>query len=149
MSTHNIGFYEEMANIIIQLSSNTLYVLLMHNICFYGEMLKKYPKKSLSSLSFSISTPDFPLFTIYMRRFIRKHVFCICENKDAQLIGAFVFATQIVQSLYFLNPKFQASSHPLRLHNSVCVGPGRNLEDWFSHDTAHYHVRRKSGVLSV
>ena len=31
----------------------------------------------------------------------------------AKLISAFVFATQIVQSLYFLNPKFQASSHLL------------------------------------
>ena len=29
----------------------------------------------------------------------------------AQLISAFVFATWIVQHLYFLNPKFQASSH--------------------------------------
>ena len=28
----------------------------------------------------------------------------------AQLISAFVFAEQIVQSLFFLNPKFQASS---------------------------------------
>ena len=40
--------------------------------------------------------------------------FCICENKEAdQLLGysAFVFATRIVQSLYFLNQKFQAFSH--------------------------------------
>ena len=29
----------------------------------------------------------------------------------AQLISAFVFATQIVQSLFFQNPKFQASNH--------------------------------------
>ena len=29
----------------------------------------------------------------------------------AQLISAFDFATQIVQSLFFLNPKFQASSY--------------------------------------
>ena len=29
----------------------------------------------------------------------------------AKLISAFVFATRIVQSLYFLNPKFQAYSH--------------------------------------
>ena len=29
----------------------------------------------------------------------------------AKLISAFVFATWIVQYLYFLNPKFQASSH--------------------------------------
>ena len=46
---------------------------------------------------------------------------CICENKDAdqlrsnrevtaKLISAFVFATRIVQSLFFLNPKFQVSS---------------------------------------
>ena len=44
--------------------------------------------------------------------------FCICENKDAdqlpgnlKLISAFVFATRIVQSLYFLNTKLQASSY--------------------------------------
>ena len=50
---------------------------------------------------------------------MRKQTLCICENKEAdQLLGnreadlrAFVFATLIVQSLYFLNPKFQASSH--------------------------------------
>ena len=43
----------------------------------------------------------------------------------AKLISAFVFATRIVQSLFFLNTKFQASSHLLRLHSPVCVGPGR------------------------
>ena len=43
----------------------------------------------------------------------------------AKLISAFVFATRIVQSLFFLNPKFQASSHPLWLYSPVCVGPGR------------------------
>ena len=32
MSTHNIGFYEEMANIIFQLSSNKHFVLL-HTVC--------------------------------------------------------------------------------------------------------------------
>ena len=56
-----------------------------------------------------------------------KPAFCICENKDAdaKLISAFVFATRIVQSLYLLNPKFQASSHLLWLYSPVCVGPGR------------------------
>ena len=39
----------------------------------------------------------------------------------AQLISAFIFAAQIVQMLYLLNPKFQASSHFLRLHKTVCV----------------------------
>ena len=41
------------------------------------------------------------------------------------MISAFVFATWKVQSLYFLNPKFQASSHLLWLYSPVCVGPGR------------------------
>ena len=31
----------------------------------------------------------------------------------AKLISAFVFATRIVQFLFFLNPKFRASSHLL------------------------------------
>ena len=42
----------------------------------------------------------------------------------AKLISAFVFTTWIVQSLYFLNPKFQAASHLLWLYSPVCVGPG-------------------------
>ena len=63
---------------------------------------------------------------------MRKLAFCIWENKDAdQLHGnrkadqRLVFTTYIVQSLYFLNPKFQASSHLLWLYSPVCVGPGR------------------------
>ena len=62
---------------------------------------------------------------------MRKPAFCICENKDADqlrsyaLIIAFVFAIRIVQSLFYLNPKFQASSHLLWLYRPVCVGPGR------------------------
>ena len=43
----------------------------------------------------------------------------------AELIRAFIFATQIVQSLYFLNTKFQASSHLVWLESLVCVGLGR------------------------
>ena len=41
-----------------------------------------------------------------------------------KLISAFVFATQLEQSLYYLNPKFKASSHLLWLYSLVCVGPG-------------------------
>ena len=44
----------------------------------------------------------------------------------AQLISAFAFATQIVQVLFFLNPKFQASNHLLRLYRRACVKPGGN-----------------------
>ena len=43
----------------------------------------------------------------------------------AQLISAFVFAILIAQSLYYLNPKFQASSHLLLPYSPVFVGPGR------------------------
>ena len=76
-----------------------------------------------------------------MSHVMRKPAFCICENKGgscavtAQLISAFVFATQIVQSIKFLNPKFQASSHPLWLwFVSDLV---RNPKDRFCGDTAH------------
>ena len=68
----------------------------------------------------------------YMSRIMRKPDFCICETKaqisfavTAKLISAFVFATRIVQTLYYLNLKFQASSHLLWLYSTVCVGPGR------------------------
>ena len=65
---------------------------------------------------------------------MRKPAFCVCENKDAdplrgniaKLISAFVFTIRIVRSLYYLNPKCQASSHLLWLYRPVCVGPGRN-----------------------
>ena len=43
----------------------------------------------------------------------------------AKLISAFVFATRIVQSLSYLNTKFQASSHFLRRRSLICVGPDR------------------------
>ena len=43
----------------------------------------------------------------------------------AKLISAFVFATRIVNFLFFLNPKFKVSNHPLRLYRRVWVGPGR------------------------
>ena len=58
---------------------------------------------------------------------------------NAQVISVFVFATQIAQFLLYmyLHPKFQASSLFLRLYRSVCVGRGRNPEDWFSRVAAH------------
>ena len=85
---------------------------------------------------------------------MRKPTFYLCKNKDAdqlhgdreadqfmvtaKLISPFVFATRIVQPLYFLNPKFLASSYPMWLYSLVCVGPGRKPECWFSHDAAHF-----------
>ena len=43
----------------------------------------------------------------------------------AQLISAFIFATRIVQFIFFLNLKFQAFSHLQWLYMPVCVKPGR------------------------
>ena len=55
----------------------------------------------------------------------------------AKLISAFVFATRIVQFLFYLNPKFQDSSSFLWLYRSICVGPVRKPHCWFSHEVAH------------
>ena len=61
---------------------------------------------------------------------LRKRLFAYAKTKTqisfavtAKLISAFVFATRIVQSLYFLNPKFQVSSHLVWLYSPVCVEP--------------------------
>ena len=80
-----------------------------------------------------------------MSRVVRKPAFCICENKDAdqlcrnrEAVQLFVFPTKLEQSLYFLNPKFQASSHILWLYSPVCVGPGRKpRRPVFVHNEAH------------
>ena len=77
----------------------------------------------------------------YLIRIVRKPTFCIYANKKTQisfevtakLISAFVFATQIVQSLYFINQNFQAF---LWLYSLICVEPGRKPERLFSHDAA-------------
>ena len=62
----------------------------------------------------------------------RKPTFAYAKTKTqisfavtAKLISAFVFATWIEHSLFFLNPKFQASSPLLWLYSPVCVGPGQ------------------------
>ena len=57
---------------------------------------------------------------LHMRKIKTQISFAI----TAKLISTFVFATRIVQSVYFLNPKFQAFSHLLWLYSPVCVGPG-------------------------
>ena len=74
---------------------------------------------------------------------MRKPVFAYAKTKTqisfavtAKLISVFVFATRIVQFLYFLNPKFQASSHLVWLYSLVCVGLVGNPEDRFSHNEA-------------
>ena len=65
---------------------------------------------------------------------VRKPAFCICENKDADQLCSnctadqrlcFRYMDSTIQSLFYLNPKFQVSSHFLCLYSPVCVGPGR------------------------
>ena len=80
----------------------------------------------------SIRSLGYPVNQNKMSRVVRKRIFEYAKTKTqisfavtAKLISAFVFATRIVQSLYFLNPKFQVSSHLLWLYSPVCVGPGR------------------------
>ena len=58
------------------------------------------------------------------------------SRSNCEADHAFVFATQIVQPLFYLKPKFQASSLLLRLYRPVCVGPGWNPNCWFSHAQA-------------
>ena len=67
-----------------------------------------------------------------MSHHTRKPTTCICEIKGADQLCSnctadhrFVFTTRIVQFLFFLNPKFQASTLPLCLYMPVCVTPGR------------------------
>ena len=80
-----------------------------------------------------------------------KPTICIGENKDAdQLRGnreadqrlCFRYTDTIVQLLFFLNLKFQASSLFLCLYSSVYVRPGRNPHCWFSHKAAHIDIDR-------
>ena len=56
----------------------------------------------------------------------------------AKLISAFVFATRIVQFIFYLNPKFQASSSLLCLYSLVSVGPVGKPHCWFSQEAAQY-----------
>ena len=59
-------------------------------------------------------------------------------HRRKQILGTiFVFAARIVQFLFYLNPKFQASSSFLCLYRPVCVRPVRKPHCWFSHEAAH------------
>ena len=68
----------------------------------------------------------------YLSLVMRKLVICICENKDADELRnnreadqRLCFRYRLVQYLYFIYPKFQASCYLLWLYSLVCVGPCR------------------------
>ena len=79
---------------------------------------------------------------------MRKPFLCICENKDADQLCSNCAADQrlcfryidslsiSVQSLFYLNPKFRASSHVLGLYSRFVSDLVGNLEDRFSHNEA-------------
>ena len=56
----------------------------------------------------------------------------------AKLISVFVFATRIVQFLFYLIPKFQASSSFLCLYRLVCVRPVLKQHCCFFHEAAQF-----------
>ena len=89
---------------------------------------------------------------IYMSHVMRKPEYAIVKTKEqisfavtAKLISTFVFATRIVQFLFFLDSKFQASSLLLRLYRPVCFRPGRKSKDRFSRVGAHMCDTHLSG----
>ena len=54
-----------------------------------------------------------------------------------KLISAYVFATRIVQFVYFMKSKFPVSNDLLCMYSSVCDEPVRKPHCWFSHEAAH------------
>ena len=64
----------------------------------------------------------------------------ISSALNAQLFSAFVFTTWIVQSLNFLNPKFQASSHLLWLIARFVSNLVGNSEYRFARDAAQVTI---------
>ena len=80
---------------------------------------------------------------------MRKPAFSICENKDADQLRSYCAADQrlcfcirIVQSLFFLNLKFQASSHLQWLYSPVCVRPGQKPRRPVFSQRGSYHFNR-------
>ena len=65
-----------------------------------------------------------------------------------KLISAFVFATRIVQSLYFLSPKFQASSIFCGFTARFVSNLVGNPEDRFSHTEAQIKQGRQYRKLN-
>ena len=74
----------------------------------------------------------------------------------AKLLGVRIYSISnmscvtswIVQYLFFLNTKFQASSHLQWLYSLVCVRPGQNPSCLFSYAVAHF-ICMLSGAAAV
>ena len=80
---------------------------------------------------------------------MRKHAFCILENKGADQLSGYRAADQRLCFHYVdsTSPlKFQASSHLLLLYSQICVG---NPEDRFSHEKAEETAHKMLGNIYV
>ena len=84
---------------------------------------------------------------------MRNRLFAFAKTKTqisfaviAKLISAFVFATWIVQSLYFLKSEILSLRHLLWVYSPVYVRPGWKPKDKFSHDTAQVRLGRCHGA---
>ena len=78
-----------------------------------------------------------------------KSTICIGKNKGADQLRSnceadqrLCFCYHVLQFLFFLSPKFPASSHLMCLYRPVCVGPGWKPNCWFSHAQAHILLLR-------
>ena len=75
---------------------------------------------------------------------MRKHTFCICENKGADQLCSNCTADQRLcfpykdSTIPLLSKSEISILQPTSVAvNLVCVGPGRKSKRLFSHDTAH------------
>ena len=85
----------------------------------------------------------------YLSNLMRKPTISKCETKcvdqlrsNCEAYQRLRFASRIVQYLFFLSPKFQASSHLPCLYSSVSVGPVGKPHGWFSDAAAHFIFTR-------
>ena len=85
---------------------------------------------------------------------MRKPAYCICENKGADQLRSNCAADQRLCFRYITStiprpPKYEisTSSHLLRLHSPVCVGPGRKPRRQVIHDAAHIENLIMTGLF--
>ena len=102
---------------------------------------KKFPASSHLLLLYSLVCVAYVLKPHTVSWFFHNVAHMSRPMVTAKLISAFVFATRIVQFLFYLNPKFQASSSFLCLYRPVCVRPVWKAHCWFSHEAAHILIK--------
>ena len=106
-------------------------------------LLEKF-QQNLTGMGMGTGTCPTQVTTIWAASWENRFLYKKPRRRSAlrvtmKLISDFVFATRIVQSLYFLNPKFQTFSHFLRLYSPVCVRPGRKPQSpVFSFSFLHF-----------